>query len=65
MTDPRITEACPFCGRVDRLEIKSSKNWGHFVRCANCKAVGSSAGSREGAIAAWNNRPEPIQGRLL
>ena len=56
-------EACPFCGKRD-AQVKHSRNWGYFVSCS-CTAVGPGRGSRQGAIDAWNNRPEPVQGRLL
>lgn len=65
MTDARIREVCPFCGRTDALEAASSGRWGHFVRCNRCHAAGPNAGSRQGAIDKWNERPEPVQGRLI
>ena len=63
MGDPKIREHCPFCGRRDAQEVAHSARWGYFVRCV-CHAVGPSSGSRQGAIDGWNNRPEPMQGRL-
>lgn len=56
-------EACPFCGKRDAV-VKSSRNWGYFVSC-KCTAVGPGRNTKDGAIAAWNTRVEPIQGRLL
>ena len=64
MSKSSIREACPFCGRVGAQEVSHSPRWGYFVRCA-CHAVGPSSGSRQGAIDRWNERPEPVQGRLL
>lgn len=64
MSNPKIREACPFCGRRDMQEVAHSPRWGYFVRCT-CHAVGPSMGSRQGAIDAWNTRPEPKQGRLF
>ena len=55
--------ACPFCGG-DRQTVKSSGRWGWFVSC-ECAAVGPSAGSRDGAIKAWNTRREPKQPTLF
>ena len=62
MSDEWIS-ACPFCGR-EQARPKSSARWGWFVSCP-CHATGPSAGSREGAIRAWNTRVEPLQGRLF
>lgn len=53
---------CPFCGG-NAQKVKSSGRWGWFVSCS-CAAVGPSADSKEEAIAAWNRRVEPKQGRL-
>ena len=53
---------CPFCGG-ERQRVKSSGRWGWFVSC-ECAAVGPSAGSREEAVERWNDRREPVQGRL-
>lgn len=64
MSRSKIREACPFCGKRDMQEVSHSPRWGFFVRCV-CHAVGPSSGSYQGAIDAWNNRPEPIQGRLF
>lgn len=61
MTSDHI-EPCPFCGGSEQ-RIKSSRRWGWFVSCS-CAAVGPSAGSRDGAIVAWNMRSEPKQARL-
>lgn len=55
-------EHCPFCGKNDAT-VKHSPRWGWFVACA-CKATGTPAGSKEGAIANWNRRAEPAQERL-
>ena len=54
---------CPFCGKQD-AQVKHSPRWGWFVSCS-CTAVGPGRGSKEGAIEAWNERAEPVQGRLL
>ena len=56
-------EHCPFCGKRN-AEVKRSANWGHFVSCRNCHAVGPSAGSRDGAVAGWNRRVEAEQPKL-
>ena len=58
-------EFCPFCGKTGTQEVRNSAKWGWFVRCRHCKAVGPSAGSKEGAVAAYNTRPGAEQGRLL
>ena len=54
---------CPFCGRVNMQQVKSSGRWGFFVRC-RCCAVGPSAHTRRDAIAAWNTRSQPEQEQL-
>ena len=56
-------EPCPFCG-VRNAVPRSSGRWGWFVSCA-CNAVGPNAGSREGAIKAWNTRRPPSQPSLF
>ena len=61
MSDTR--EACPFCGKRNN-QVKHSGRWGWFVSC-QCAAVGPSAGSKQGAIDAWNRRVEPEQPSLF
>ena len=63
MARKAVYESCPFCGMQD-AQVKHSSRWGWFVSCS-CTAVGPGRGSKEGAIEAWNSRPEPMQGRLL
>lgn len=58
-----LRKACPFCGKRD-AQVKHSPRWGWFVSC-RCAAVGPSAGSKQGAIDAWNRRPEPEQPSLF
>ena len=54
--------ACPFCGKR-RAQVKHSPRWGYFVSCA-CTAVGPGRNTKDGAASAWNERVEPVQGRL-
>ena len=55
--------AYPFCGKSSQT-VKFSGRWGYFVSC-KCTAVGPGRNTKDGAIGAWNTRPEPEQGRLL
>ena len=60
----RDYEPCPWCGRRD-MELRHSLQWGCFVRCPHCNAVGPNKNTPEGAKAAWDRRAEPLQGRMF
>lgn len=61
MRDPMISEACPFCGKRNSLEIDYELDDGtYWVWCdieslpAGCGASGPPARTVAGAVAAWN-----------
>lgn len=58
----KTLDYCPFCGER-RAHVKHSRMWGYFVAC-DCTAVGPGRATVAEAVDAWNERPEPKQGRL-
>lgn len=50
-----IIQPCPFC-EGEMTELITDENDNHAVYCGDCHATGPTAGSKEAAVNAWNER---------
>lgn len=57
ITDPRITEDCPFCGyKANEIQLIMEGFNQYSIVCPNCKASFALISTKELIIRRWNNR---------
>ena len=61
--------ACPFCGGTAKIAYDDSpcyhgSHGDYFGRCTKCGTMGARRGSKEEAVALWNQRFIILQGDL-